>query len=299
MKPYLIVLIGLLLTTSIYSQNKKKTDKDAIKKMCGCFEVTFNFAETFKYSKNDEYSPSKNYSTSGLEWAQLVKDSKNNIIIQHILLVGNPTKPYVMKHWRQDWLYENKDFYIYDSNNKWTYKKKNKTQVKGQWTQKVYQVDDSPRYEGSSSWVHIDGKSFWENTTSAPLPRREYSKRNDYNVLLRGNRQEITKKGWVHDQDNFKIIREKGKKDEIIAMEKGINNYLRVNEKKCQAAKEWWEKNSKKWSDVRNSWNKVFSKNKDISLKSKVKETKLYEYLFSDKMNNKNEMEKVIFSFIQ
>ncbi len=299
MKPYLIVLIGLLLTTSIYSQNKKKTDKDAIKKMCGCFEVTFNFAETFKYSKNDEYSPSKNYSTSGLEWAQLVKDSKNNIIIQHILLVGNPTKPYVMKHWRQDWLYENKDFYIYDSNNKWTYKKKNKTQVKGQWTQKVYQVDDSPRYEGSSSWVHIDGKSFWENTTSAPLPRREYSKRNDYNVLLRGNRQEITKKGWVHDQDNFKIIREKGKKDEIIAMEKGINNYLRVNEKKCQAAKEWWEKNSKKWSNVRNSWNKVFSKNKDISLKSEVKETKLYEYLFSDKMNNKNEMEKVIFSFIQ
>ena len=44
---------------------------------------------------------------------------------------------------------------------------------------------------------------------------------------------------------------------------------------------------------------KVFSKNKDISLKSEVKETKLYEYLFSDKMNNKNEMEKVIFSFIQ
>ena len=299
MKPYLIVLIGLLLTTSIYSQNKKKTDKDAIKKMCGCFEVTFNFAETFKYSKNDEYSPSKNYSTSGLEWAQLVKDSKNNIIIQHILLVGNPTKPYVMKHWRQDWLYENKDFYIYDSNNKWTYKKKNKTQVKGQWTQKVYQVDDSPRYEGSSSWVHIDGKSFWENTTSAPLPRREYSKRNDYNVLLRGNRQEITKKGWVHDQDNFKIIREKGKKDEIIAMEKGINNYLRVNEKKCQAAKEWWEKNSKKWSHVRNSWNKVYSENKNISLKSEVKGKKLYEYLFSDKMNNKNEMEKVIFSFIQ
>ena len=299
MKHYIFISIALLLTSSIYSQNKKKMDKDAIKKMCGCFEVTFNFAETFKYSKNDEYSPSKNYSTSGLEWAQLVKDSKNNIIIQHILLVGNPTKPYVMKHWRQDWLYENKDFYIYDSNNKWTYKKKNKTQVKGQWTQKVYQVDDSPRYEGSASWIHIDGKSFWENTTSAPLPRREYTKRNDYNVLLRGNRQEITKKGWVHDQDNYKIIREKGKKDEITAMEKGINNYLRVNEKKCQAAKEWWEKNSKKWSHVRNSWNKVLSQNKDISLKSEVNETKLYEYLFSDKMNNKNEMEKVIFSFIQ
>ena len=299
MKLHIIVLIGLLLTTSIYSQNKKNTDKDAIKKMCGCFEVTFNFAETFKYSKNDEYSPSKNYSTYGLEWAQLVEDSKNNIIIQHILLVGNPSKPYVMKHWRQDWLYENKDFYIYDSNNKWTYKKKNKKQVKGQWTQKVYQVDDSPRYQGSASWVHVDGKSFWENKTSAPLPRREYSKRDDYNVLLRGNRQEITKKGWTHDQDNFKIIRHKGKKDEILAMEKGINTYQRVNEKKCQAAKEWWIKNSKKWSHVRNSWDKVFSQNKSIYLKSEVNETKLYEYLFSEEMKNKNEMEKVIFSFIK
>ena len=30
-----------------------------------------------------------------------------------------------------------------------------KKDVRGQWTQKVYQVDDSPRYEGSSTWVHL------------------------------------------------------------------------------------------------------------------------------------------------
>ena len=88
-------------------------------------------------------------------------------------------------------------------------KKLDKKDVKGQWTQKVFQVDDSPRYEGSGYWVHLDQKSYWENTTSAPLPRREYTKRNDYNVTERGNRQEITSTGWVHDQNNKKIIRKK------------------------------------------------------------------------------------------
>ena len=52
---------------------------------------------------------------------------------------------------------------------------KDKKDVKKQWTQKVYQVDDSPRYSGSATWVHVDGKRYWQNKTGAPLPRREYS----------------------------------------------------------------------------------------------------------------------------
>ena len=27
--------------------------------------------------------------------------------------------------------------------------------------------------------AHVDGKSYWENTSHAPLPRREYTKRDD------------------------------------------------------------------------------------------------------------------------
>ena len=82
----------------------------------------------------------------------------------------------------------------------------------------------------SSSWVHIDGKSYWENYTDAPLPRRERTIRSDYNVLNRGNRHEIREIGWVHDQNNKKIVRSENK-DLVIAMEKGYNTYKELKMK--------------------------------------------------------------------
>ena len=39
---------------------------------------------------------------------------------------------------------------------------------------KIFQVDDSPRYEGTASWVHVDGKSYWENTTLRHSSARVY-----------------------------------------------------------------------------------------------------------------------------
>lgn len=297
-KIILIPILILAFSFSANSQNKKKQDKEAIKKMCGCFEVEFNFAETFKYSKDSTYVPSKNKTTGGLEWAQLVDDDKNKISIQHILLVGPESSPYIMKHWKQDWIYENRDFYMYNGDNTWKYETKEKESVKRQWTQKVYQVDDSPRYEGSSSWVHVDGKSYWENTTDAPLPRREYSQRNDYNITVRGNRQEITKDGWVHDQDNSKVIREEDKEDIVVAKEKGYNFYKKVDDSKCLAAASWWIENYSKWETVRSKWNEIYSRKSNLELHSKVDGKPLYSYLFDDAMVDKEIINKTIESFI-
>lgn len=297
-KTILIPILILAFSFSANSQNKKKQDKEAIKKMCGCFEVEFNFAETFKYSKDSTYVPSKNKTTGGLEWAQLVDDDKNKISIQHILLVGPQSSPYIMKHWKQDWIYENRDFHMYNGDNTWKYETKEKESVKRQWTQKVYQVDDSPRYEGSSSWVHVDGKSYWENTTDAPLPRREYSQRNDYNITVRGNRQEITKDGWVHDQDNSKVIREEDKEDIVVAKEKGYNFYKKVDDSKCLAAASWWIENYSKWETVRSKWNEIYSRKSNLELHSKVDGKPLYSYLFDDAMVDKEIINKTIESFI-
>ena len=297
-KIILIPILILAFSFSANSQNKKKQDKEAIKKMCGCFEVEFNFAETFKYSKDSTYVPSKNKTTGGLEWAQLVDDDKNKISIQHILLVGPESSPYIMKHWKQDWIYENRAFHKYNGDNTWKYETKEKESVKRQWTQKVYQVDDSPRYEGSSSWVHVDGKSYWENTTDAPLPRREYSQRNDYNITVRGNRQEITKDGWVHDQDNSKVIREEDKEDIVVAKEKGYNFYKKVDDSKCLAAASWWIENYSKWETVRSKWNEIYSRKSNLELHSKVDGKPLYSYLFDDAMVDKEIINKTIESFI-
>jgi hypothetical protein len=282
-----------------FSQSKKKKDIAAIKDMCGCFEVTFNFAETFNYSKDSLYKPSKTKTDKALEWAQLVEEDNNKISIQHLLQVGNPAKPHIVKHWRQDWIYQNTDFYMFNGDNSWLYQSKPKSEVKKQWTQKVYQVDDSPRYEGSGTWVHVDGKSYWENKTDAPLPRREYTKRSDYNVTARGNRHEITKDGWVHDQDNDKVIREAGKQDVIIAKEKGYNTYVRVPDSRCQGAINWWKTNQSKWQLVRNKWDNVFARKTNLNLEAKVENKVLYKYLFSDDYTQQNDIENIIESFVK
>ena len=295
-KFYLTILI--LLSLTLNAQKKHKQDIESIKKMCGCFEISFNFAETFSYVEDSLYMPSKTYITSGLELAKLIVDENNKISIQHILQVGPPSSPYIIKHWRQDWLFENTNLYLYNANNQWLFEEKNKKDVKGQWTQKVYQVDDSPRYEGSGSWVHVDGKSYWENITPAPLPRRELTVRSDYNLTMRGNRHEITDFGWVHDQDNKKIVRQNNKNDVIIAEEKGYSSYVQVEDSRCLAADKWWKENSKKWTNVRDKWNEIYTRNQDLSLKNKVNNKLLYKYLFDDKISQKSEIDPLIESFI-
>ena len=294
------ILSYLCIMTCIinYSQSKKSKDIESIKSMCGCFKIDFNFAETFVFSDDEEYIKSKTYKSGGLEWGQLVVDDKNKISIQHLLIVGSKQFPTIVKHWRQDWLYQNTDLYQYDKNDKWSYVSLNKNDVKGQWTQKVFQVDDSPRYEGSSSWVHVDGKSYWENITPAPLPRREFSKRSDYNVTLRGNKHEISDTGWIHDQDNKKIQKENDKNQSVLAHEKGYSTYTRVSDAECKAAVEWWEKNSSKWIMVRDKWNTIYGLNQDLALKPSVDDKKLYSYLFSPTVVEKGEIESMIDMFL-
>ena len=288
-----LLLIVLLSISNINAQKKK--DIEAIKEMCGCFEIDFNFAETFQYSNDSNYKKSNNYNSKALEYAKLIKDEKGHISIQHLLVMGS----YVIKHWRQDWIYENEDLLKYDADNTWKKISKTKKEVKGQWTQKVFQVDDSPRYEGTSSWVHIDGKSFWENTSYAPLPRREYTKRNDYNIMIRGNRHEIVNYGWIHDQDNKKVIRDnKQNKEYEIAAEKGFNKYAKVDDSKCIEAAEWWNENSKKWAFVREKWNSIYSKNKTLSLEKSIDKKPLYSYLFDENVTKKDEIGSIIDRFV-
>tara|TARA_B100000795_G_C22717360_1_gene406007 strand:+ start:224 stop:1129 length:906 start_codon:yes stop_codon:yes gene_type:complete len=300
MKNIALTLLAFGLTFSITAQKKKqKQDAEAIKKMCGCYEVTFNFAETFNYSSDSLYKPSKVKQDKALEYAGLVLDENDKVSIQHLLQVGNPAEPMIIKHWRQDWLFENTDFYMYNADNQWTFEEKSKREVKNQWTQKVYQVDDSPRYEGSGSWVHVDGKSYWENTTTAPLARREYTTRSDYNLLMRGNRHEIKDYGWLHDQNNSKIIREKGKEDLLLAKEKGYNTYVKVDDSRCAAAAQWWEDHTNKWATVRSKWNEIYGRNQDLNLEEKVDNKALYKHLFDDEITEEAQINPVIESFVK
>jgi len=268
-----LVLFILIIPFNLKANKKKKQDKEAIKEMCGCMDIKFEFAETV--SPDKEYEFYDNYQSGGTELAFVVEETPNKIVIQHLLVVG---KDMVIKHWRQDWVYEGREMYIYDKDQRWVKKKLDKKDTKGKWIQKVYQVDDSPRYEGIGTWVMVDGKKYWESTTDAPLPRREYSKRSDYNVLERRNRHEIKDFGWIHEQDNRKILRKKS--DLIIAEEKGRNTYKKVDGKKCLSAETWWKENKIYWRYVRSIWNEYYNKKGSLSLHSSIDNTPMFSEFF-------------------
>ena len=279
------------------AQNNKKEDVKAIKSMCGCYEVEFNFAETFQYNKDVNYVPSETKYDRGLEWVELVEDQPNKLVLQHILIVNDTM---LVKHWRQDWEFENTSFYQFYKDKTWKYQTLAKNDVKGQWTQRVFQVDDSPRYEGSASWVHVDGRHYWEDNTDAPLPRREETIRKDYNVLNRTNVQEITKDGWIHDQDNVKLMRDESGKDVMIAKEKGTDYYRKVADSKCLAGQKYWKENAAMWKNVRDKWQTVFNRKMDLNLERRVNKKPLYSYLFDLKADTpKAETDKIIDSFVK
>lgn len=201
---YNLVCLTMLLTASAaLAQNPNPQDVSAIKSQCGCHEVDFRYAETFAPDK--AYAFKDRYQTKGTEWVFVDEETgtpggrpssqPGKTVIQHLLVVGDTV---VIKHWREDWLFQNTSLLAFDQNAAWKRATLQPEQVKGQWTQQVFEVDDSPRYEGSATWIHADGRHFWESTVDAPLPRREYTKRHDYNVMRRTNHLEITATGYVH-----------------------------------------------------------------------------------------------------
>jgi hypothetical protein len=169
----------------------------------------------------------------------------------------------IIKHWRQVWDYEATELMSFITTNTWKKQSLSSQSVKGEWTQRVYQVDDSPRYECSAPWIHTSRtKSYWECTADAPLPRREFSTRSDYNVLERRNRHQHTSSGHVHEQDNVKVERRAGQKDHRLVQEKGYNRYKKVEDKRCLKAQDWWQEHRAFWKEVQAVWNDIYQ-NKD------------------------------------
>ena len=269
-----IAIMFTITATSLGLTAQQEQGKKIIDKLCGCFQVDFRYAETF--SPNPDYKYHDREETGGTaELALPIEVTDKKIVIQHLLVVGQNT---VVKHWREEWSYENPVIWKYKGDRVWVKETLPAADVKGKWTQTVWEVADEPRYQGYSQFVDLDGKVIWQNTTDAPLPRREYSVRNDYNILKRTNRLNITDSGYLHEQDNQKIIRN-GSTDKLLVEEKGHNIYKRIDEKECAAAKEYWEKNADYWGRVRKVWADYINTHNSVSLKNKIDDKFLHEYL--------------------
>lgn len=258
------------------TESRRESEKNLIKSMAGCYQVTFKFGETFAPDPDYKYHDRK--LETATEYIFILEETDKKISLQHILFTGEDT---VIKHWRQDWIYENEEFFSYVKNNEWKKTFLRPEQAKGTWTQKVYQVDDCPRYEGYGTWVHVDGRHFWESAADAPLPRREITKRRDYNVLRRNSHIEIFPDGsWQLEQDNLKIIRNDEGKDTLLCMEKGLETFIPGNYD-AAAATQWWKNNKEFWADVRQCWADFMAANDRLKVRVKVGDDLLFMALFN------------------
>jgi hypothetical protein len=117
--------------------------------------------------------------------------------------------------------------------------------------------------------------------------------------LKRRNIHEITATGWNHEQDNQKLVRDENGKDTLLAEEKGMDIYTKVDDSKCLLAQNWWKNNQELWVKVRSKWEKVYAADKTVSLQNKVNKKSLFSVLFDLKPTaTQAEIDAIIDSFV-
>lgn len=251
-----------------------EADRKAILAQAGAYEVDFHFEETIALKPG--YETRKPYTEDAKEMVVVVEDSPRRIVLQHLLLVG---ENHVIQHWRQIWTYEDTRITEFQGLNRWKNRILTPEEARGTWSQMVTNVDNSPRYEGWGKWTHENGVSQWSShDTWRPLPRREYSKRSDYDVIIGTNRHVLTPVGWVHEQDNTKLDLDPAG-NQAIAREVGINRYNRTNEDEFAPVKEWWTKNQASSNDLFAAWEEVTNSRDSYALNDAIDTAELRKEL--------------------
>lgn len=270
--------------------SSRERDRRAILAMAGGFRTSFDFIETVGFV--DGFQAGRPYQSWGTEYVYVVADRPDFVSLQHIIVMffetddGEIQGPAVVKHWRQDWQYEDRELHVYAGHNTWQYRKLPRKDVRGTWSQAVYQVDDSPRYQAIGRWQHQGNYSSWiSENTWRPLPRREFSVRNDYHVLSGTNRHTITPTGWVQEEDNLKVVLDEDgsprESQPYLAREAGLNRYERIVGHDFSAGDDYWEQTGAYWADVRAAWDATFARRGRFTLKSKVDGKPLFEKMFA------------------
>ena len=265
---------------------KKERDRRAILAMAGPYRTSFDFIETAGFTEG--FAPSRPYQSWGTEFVYVVDDKEDFISLQHILVMrmqdedGGESEPLVVKHWRQDWAYEARELHTFRGNRTWARKTLEAAETSGRWVQSVYQVDDSPRYMAAGKWTHYANHSSWESDeTWRPLPRREFSVRDDYDVLVGTNRHTITPTGWVQEEDNLKVVLDdKGEPARVLARENGLARYERIDNYDWGAGDDYWQRTGPFWAVVREAWRDLFRDNARLGVSKEADGMALFMAMF-------------------
>lgn len=252
-----------------------EADRKAILAMAGDYKVTFDFIETVAFDAGYDLKDRK--LSGGHEMVRVVEDRGDFISLQHILVVGGEQK-FVVKHWRQDWAYEPQEVLTFVGGNAWKMRAVSDADRAGAWSQTVYQVDDSPRYGAVASWSHENGVSEWQPEAEwRPLPRRDMTTRDDYHAVDAINRHAITPTGWVHEQDNSKLVLAGDPR--VLVREIGVNTYTRDDTFDFSVGEAYWDATADFWEGVRAEWSSMEAEKDAFAITLKGETGELYNPL--------------------
>ena len=265
-------------------------DRRAILAMAGTYRVTFDFLEVVPFGVQEK--PTAPYQSWGTEKVYVDSDDGKSISLVHILEMrivqqdGSISEPMVTKHWRQDWQYQPTHIVEYRGRDQWQRRKLSASQSKGTWLQAVYQVDESPRYSSVGQWEHSSSFSSWLSAeTWRPLPRREWSVRDDYQVLVGTNRHTISATGWIQEENNLKAVltaaRVIDQSKPYVAREYGVARYERIRDADFTGADQYFSQTQQFWDQVRDEWSRIFATQGEVTLKGPVDKLGLFQPLFA------------------
>lgn len=244
------------ITRSVEAEAKSfEQDRATILAMAGDFKVTFDMQESTAWMEG--YEPLDRKISGGHESVRVIEDTGTKIVLQHLLVVGSEDSPYVVKHWRQDWEYEPEQILDFKGGDTWEWRDVPEDLRKGRWSQTVYQVDDSPRYAGWGQWQQTNGVTRWRsNWTARPLARRDATRSPIYDHYIGINRHQMTPTGWIHWQDNTKMMPASNGSGEAVPVvqEYVLNTYERFDDYNVAAADAYWESTRDYWHAVRKRW---------------------------------------------
>jgi hypothetical protein len=264
-------------------------DRQAILTMAGAYRTSFDFIETVGFTP--QYEPPAPYQSWGTERVYIVASEPDFISLQHIIVMhfaaedGTLSAPMVVKHWRQDWQYQDVAVHAFQGNGVFERQGLDATATVGTWTQTVYQVDDSPRYEAIGRWTHAQGVSFWQSDDRRrPLPRREFSVREDYQTLFGSHRITITPHGWTQEEDALKLVLDERNnprsEQPFLAREAGLSRYDRIVGYDFSAGDDYWRTTGPFWSRVRAYWTTLYRDESAFYFVKSVEGVPLFMALF-------------------
>lgn len=241
-------------------------DRQSILAQAGQYRVHFEMRENVSFRA--DYDPLEEKLSGGSEIVRVVYDEGDRISLQHILVMEHDGQVMVIKHWRQDWVYQPETVLTYAGPNQWTLTPVPEGERQGAWSQTVWQTDDSPRYGGVGRWSYVNGLSAWtSNPTWRPLARRDAVRNPVYDRYLGTNRHILAPNGWVHIQDNVKMSGRDGGEPMAIVQEDVINTYDASTSYSPKAGDDYWAATKTYWAAVRDQWDAVIARDGGVNLK--------------------------------